>query len=300
MSVASRSVSTSARRSSSATLRHRVGRVYPGAPGTGHRAVRKGRALCFTPRAPAGAYGAAAFRAPSNSTSAARPAGRARTPRTALPPAAAAAAPVGSTTARPPSAATQPSTARRWRRSSARRCRCAPAAVRQAAHRDEAPSSGPPQPLHGRTRIGSARWARRCRNTADIFSPCQVATWRYEVPATSAASTSTRAGWAQTVHALIAASLTESNQVCNARDRHVATPPTTQPPRRDPTIGGGASPSARRVKLGSSCTPTWFFRVRGRIATAGSVSSQRRPSRARSITPSASMRANAARQSRRR
>ena len=63
------------------------------------RAVRKGRPLCFTPRAPAGAYGAAAFRAPSNSTSAARPAGRARTPRTALPPAAAAAAPVGSTTA---------------------------------------------------------------------------------------------------------------------------------------------------------------------------------------------------------
>ena len=35
----------------------------------------------------------------------------------------------------------------------------------------------------------------------------------------------------------------------------VAAPPTTTPPRRDPTIGGGASPSARRVKLGSSCTP---------------------------------------------
>ena len=29
----------------------------------------------------------------------------------------------------------------------------------------------------------------------------------------------------------------------------VAAPPTTTPPRRDPNIGGGASPSARRVKL---------------------------------------------------
>ena len=132
------------------------------------------------------------------------------------------------------------STARRWRRSSARRCRCAPAAVRQAAHRDEAPSSGPPQPLHGRTRIGSARWARRCRNTADAFSPCQVATWRYEVPATSAASTSTRAGWAQTVHARIAASLTESNRVCDAAGAHAATPPLLpRPPGAILRLGGG-------------------------------------------------------------
>ena len=181
-----------------------------------------------------------------------RQADRARTPRTALPPAAAAGAPDRSTTARQPSAATPCPR----RRSSARRCCCAPAAVRQAAHRDEAPSSGPPQPLHGRTRIGSARWARRCRNTADIFSPCQVATWRYEVPATSAASTSTRAGWAQTVHARIAASLTESNRVCDAAGAHAATPPTTTPPRRDPTARGGllrrrggSSSGQARVKL---------------------------------------------------
>ena len=63
------------------------------------RAVRKGRPLCFTPRAPAGAYGAATLRAHENSTSADRQADRARTPRTALPPGAAAGAPDRSTIA---------------------------------------------------------------------------------------------------------------------------------------------------------------------------------------------------------
>ena len=47
------------------------------------------------------------------------------------------------------------------------------------------------------------------------------------------------------MHARIAASLTESNRVCDAAGAHAATPPTTQPPRPDPTIGGG--PLRRRV-----------------------------------------------------
>ena len=90
----------------------RIGRGFPfrryapaaSLPGRGAFQGRSERAARFASRQehPPERMAPPAFRAPSNSTSAARPAGRARTPRTALPPAAAAAAPVGSTTARPP------------------------------------------------------------------------------------------------------------------------------------------------------------------------------------------------------
>ena len=176
-------------------------------PGRVSRAVRKGRPLCFTPRAPAGAYGAAAFRAPSNSTSAARPAGRARTPRTAPLPAAAVAAPDRSTTAHRLSAAMPQ-----------------PPACASPAHSSADGSS----PAHG---DASQAPAPRFGAGGRAASRTPPGSQRASAPTRPVASARrTRRS---------------SSSPCTQDGRYlptslVATPPTPQPPRRDPTARGGA------------------------------------------------------------
>ena len=252
------------------------------------RAVRKGRPLCFTPRAPAGAYVAATLRAHENSTSAAnrRQADRARTPRTALPPGAAAGAPDRSTIAHRLAVAMPPHRAGGFLAAYSRSFAFAFASARHRSWRTWLPvQSGSPQTSHGRRRIGAARWRFAWRKIAERLRPNASATARYEAPETSTSSTAAASGWVQAVQGRgIPSDYTETKRPAPAAGAEVAAcsrliaSPSASPAGARPTHHhgptstrggppyyhapparsydwGGASPSARRVKLGSSCTP---------------------------------------------
>ena len=107
--------------------------------------------------------------------------------------------------------------------------------------------SGSPQTSHGRRRIGAARWRFAWRKIAERLRPNASATARYEAPETSTSSTAAASGWVQAVQGRgIPSDYTETKRPAPAAGAEVATPPTTQPPRRDPTIGGGGL--LRRVR----------------------------------------------------
>ena len=108
------------------------------------------------------------------------------------------------------------------------------------------PPSGSPQTSHGRRRIGAARWRFAWRKIAERLRPNASATARYEAPETSTSSTAAASGWVQAVQGRgIPSDYTETKRAAPEAGAEVAAPPTPQPPRRDPTIGGG--PLRRRV-----------------------------------------------------